>query len=261
MKKAFRALAFVAVLGCITLVSTSFVDAPVVKQKGKKVAIVTFYADKYIDVSMINSTAGLVTSVSTMGDDPNFDLKPALESFHKAFFDIVAKNLPFELLDEKDVIGDEQYKAYESRWGETADKDRSKLMKRFIAVDGYKPMSEFLGKKGRNELKMLEMFKGKVDGVMFVRLDFAFNPQVAVGGMGTAKIRAFCRMKLWNKEGKKVFALNEYANSKKSIGLVAGVPVMKAKKIVPLCTEATERLIADVLKKIPKKVSKVVKKL
>lgn len=253
----------IAVLLCgFSFVNTSFIEPdPLASLEGKKVAIVTFYADKFIDASRLGGTASLISSVSTLSEDPDFNITPILEAYHKAFFEIVAKGLPFDLLDEQEVLGNEAYQAYESRFGETSDEERSKLFQRFVTIEGYKPLGEFLGKNSRNELKMLEIFKDKVDGVMFVYLDFAFNPQVAVAGIGSCKIQAFCRMKLWNKDGKKVFRLNEFANSKGSVGMVAGVPVIKTEKILPLCQDATERLIEDVLRKVPQKAGRVAKKL
>lgn len=238
----------------------TFFVAPSFAQK-KKVAIVTFYADKYIDFTELGGVAGLAASIAALADDPDFDLKPVLNQFHESFEKDIAKAFPFELLPASEVINNEDYKNYESVLGETSDENRSLFQRRYVAVDGYKPMQEFLGKNNRNELKMLEIFGDKVDGVMFVYLDFAFAKKIAVGGMGSAGIRSYIRMKLWNKEGKKVFALNEFGTSKKSVALVAGVPVTDTKKILPMCESATERLTADVFRKIPSKFKKISKKL
>ena len=233
---------------------------PLMAQK-KKVAIVTFYADKYIDFTDLGGTAALAASIASLADDPNFDLKPVLDDFYKAFNEEIAPSLPFELVPESEVIGNEEYKNYESLTGETSDEDKSIFQKRYLPVEGYKPMREYLGKKYRNELRMLEIFGDKVDGVMFVYLDFAFAKKIAVGGTGSAGMRSYIRMKLWNKEGKKVFALDEYGTSKKSIGMVGGVPVTTPQKVLPLCESATERLIKDVMRKLPSKFKKIDKKL
>jgi len=228
----------------------------------KKVAVVTFYVDKHIDFSGLDGNAALAASVASLADDPSFDLTPALNKFHDAFFGELAKSFPFELVDEGMVIGNEAYKAYENIGTDKADEDQ-KLFQYYIAQEGYKPLIEVAkvsNDKYRAELQMLEIF-GDVDGVMFVRLDYSFVQKMAVGGTGSAGIAAWTRVKLWNRNGDKVFAKNEQGTSKKSVGIVGGVPVMKPEKIQPLCESATDKLIADLKKKLPKLAGKVDKKL
>ena len=229
----------------------------------KKVAVVTFYVKKNIDFSGLSNNAALAGAVASLAEDPNFDLQPALQQYHDAFFNDLAKSLPFELIDEGVVINNEEYKAYENIGTNTADEDR-KLFQYYIAYEGYKPLKEVAkisNDKYRAELDMLKMFGDEVDGVMFVVLDYTFVQKLAVGGTGTAGIAAWTRIKLWNKDGDKVFAKNEQGTSRKSVPIAAGVPVMKPAKIQELCESATEKLIKDLMKKLPKTVKKVDKKL
>ena len=108
---------------------------------------------------------------------------------------------------------------------------------------------------------MLEIFGKDVDGVMFVYIDFQFVKKFAMGGTGTAGMRAYARLKLWNKTGDKVFVVNESATSSKTIGIIGGIPLMKVEKILPLCEDAATELLIDLKKRIPKLVGKVEKKL
>jgi hypothetical protein len=228
----------------------------------KKVAVVTFYCDKWIDMSAIGSDAALLSSVGTLAEDPAFDVKKELTKFHDVFFNEYAKQFPFDLLPESEVIGNADYKNFESYWDETADKDRNKLMQRYATVDGYKPLLEMWSKsEKRNENRMLEIFGDKVDGVMFVYLDFSMVQKIAVGGTGTAGMNVFCRMKLWNKEGKRVFTINENATSKSSVATIKGIPVMKPESILPLVSESCDRLIEDLNKRMAKIVAKSADKL
>jgi len=228
----------------------------------KKVAVVTFYVDKHINFSELGGGAALAASVGSLADDPNFDLKPILDNFHKVFFEELSKSFPFELIDEGIVTGNEKYKAYENVGTDAGDEEKG-LMQHFLVQDGYKPLIEvnkMSADKFRAELQMLEIF-GDVDGVMFIRLDYSFVKKLAVGGTGSAGMSAFARIKLWNRAGDKVFAKNEFATSKKSVAIAAGVPVTKPAKILPLCQSATEKLITDLKKKLPKLAGKIDKKL
>ena len=70
--------------------------------------------------------------------------------------------------------------------------------------------------------------------VMFVSMSYALEPNVSVGGLENAGIRTYINMDLFNKDAKKVFKLDEYA---------------------------TEKLLDDLNKKLPKITKKVDKKL
>jgi len=99
------------------------------------------------------------------------------------------------------------------------------------------------------------------DGVMFIFLSYEFIPKVAVGGMGTAGIKAYVNMRLYNKEGKKVFNMREGGTSKKTVAMIKGIPVMKPAEITPMCLNATEKLVKDLNKKVGKLAGKADKKL
>ena len=58
-----------------------------------------------------------------------------------------------------------------------------------------------------------------------------------------------------------MFTLNEYGTSKKTVAIVAGIPIMKVEKLLPLCESASEKLVADLSKRIKKVAKKAAKKL
>ena len=69
---------------------------------------------------------------------------------------------------------------------------------------------------------------------MFVSMSYALEPKVSVGGLENGGLRTYINMDLFNKDAKKVFKLDEYA---------------------------TEKLLDDLNKKLPKITKKVDKKL
>ena len=226
--------------------------------QNKKVAVTTFWVSKHIGFDELGGGAGLAAAIGTLSDDPNFNLQPVLDNFYNIFINEYSKNFPFDLMPEDDVLQREEYVNYESRWNETKDADRGKLFQRYLTPKGYKPMIETLFKgKNNNTMRMLEIFDD-ADGVMFVSMGYDFVKKTVPF---TAGVRAFVRIKLWNKEGKKVFAINEYGTSKKSVAIVAGIPIMKTDKLLPLCESASEKLVADLAKRIGKVSKKAAKKL
>ena len=239
----------------IALVSSSFLSA----QK-KNVAVVTCYVDKYLDASELNGNAALLSGIATLAKDERFDLTSVLAKFHDDFFNTYAKEFTFDLVPEADVLGNEAYKNFDSRSGES-DQDGTRIMDSSLPYPGYKVLiPNALKRENSNKFKMLQIFKGKADGVMFINLGFKFQPKVAVGGMGTAGVAAVMNIMLFDEAGDRVFNFVEYATAKKSVPMVSGVPVLDLDKIKPLCEEASENLMKDMLEKMPKLIKKIDKK-
>lgn len=223
----------------------------------KEVAVVTFYVDKHIAFDQLDGGVGMAAAIASLAEDENFNLTPVLNNFHETFFNSYGPQFPFKLKPEEEVIGNEAYQAYESKHGESEDEDRNKLFQRYIAYEGYKPLGMTLLKKNSNEKAMLEIFDD-VDGVMMVDLSYAFVKKTVPF---TAGIQAYVSIKLYNKEGEKVFKLRKYATSKESVGIVGGIPIMSPEKLLPLCENATKEVVEDLNKKLKKIAAKSAKKL
>lgn len=252
----------------VILILASFFTFGVSYAQKKKVAVVTFYVDKYIGANKIEAESRAKTYEMTKQDDPRFDLTPTLEEFHKTFIKKYVKEFPFDLVPEKDVISDPKYQAYKGLEGiedqDSLDKISEAIDDRFIAIEGYNVLltGGNMLRSWRTEAHMMEVLKDhNIDGVMFVSMSYAWEPKVSVGGIGKAGIRTFIKIELFNNEAKKVFTLDEQATSKKGVMLVGGAPILDYKKLLPMCEDATERLLEDLEKKLPKLVKKVDKSL
>lgn len=234
-----------------------------VSGQDKKVAVTTFYMNKKVQAGDLGLGAAALKKSADLADNPAFNLAPMLDKLHETFFDELSKEFPFQLLDEATVIENQAYKDYQVSFDETNAINKA-ILSYLIIYDGYKYLREGgkLGaKEKRDEYRLMQIFSDQTDGIMFVNLYFAFKKKLAVGGTGTAGISAYFQMQLFNKEGKKVFRYHEYAVSKKSVGIVGGVPVMDIKKILPMCQDSFEKMLGKMKKDIPKLTKKVDKKL
>src|SRR3982751_6214155 len=83
----------------------------VVYAQEKKVAVVTFYVDKQIDIGRF-ATKSAEASVTKLCNDPDFDMTSFLKNFHDQFFKNYAKKFTFQLLPEQEVIGYSNYKDF-----------------------------------------------------------------------------------------------------------------------------------------------------
>ncbi|MCZ8196512.1 MAG: hypothetical protein O9267_02750 [Flavobacterium sp.] len=234
----------------VLLLATTLVSSA---QK-KKVAVVTFYADKMVDVSELGGLATIIKEVTNLRDDPNFNLTPTLEKFHNDFFNEYSKQFPFELMPEQEVLTNPNYISFEPKY-EDKYFDRN-----YLLYPNYKYIYEgFAGKY--NEEGIAKALGDKVDGVLFVNLNFAFQKGFGIGGTSTLKVRATARLALYNKKGEKVFAFFEGEDSKKTAIMVGGIPVISAEKVLPMCNSAMEELMGDLQKRIAKIVKKSEMKL
>ena len=244
-------LALAATLLLLLTVNSTFAQSG-----DKKVALTTFFVDRQLDISGLpDNNKTFISQVMSMSKDTNFNLTPMLVNFKKTFFNEYAKNFTFSLLPESEVTQNEGYKAYPEP--EMSDYIRP------IVADGYKIMypGTFLSRKeNRAQNEMLELFP-TADGVMFVFMRYGFYTKAAIGGLGAAGIRAVCHIWLYNKEGKAVFKIGEGATSKGTVALVAGVPLVSVEKILPLCKDATDRLLEDLMDRLPKMAKKAGEKL
>lgn len=222
---------------------------PATAQK-KKVAVVTFYADKQVGLEDVGLDA--VSIVADLQNDPDFNLQPILKKYHEAFFKDFATQFPFELVPAATVTENAAYKSFTPEYAPGFTESR------YEVIDGYKAIDSNYGKE--NETGLLKIFND-VDGIMFVYVTFQLNKGFGVGGTATTKMQAYTNIVLYNKSGSKVFTINEHANSKKTGVMVGGVPVMKPEKILPMCESALNELMEDLGKRIKKIVDKSAKKL
>ena len=222
----------------------------------KKIAVVTFYANKMISFEDLGLGVDiLLGDVLKLRDDPNFNLNPILKQYHNNFFNSYSKELPFDLLPESEVLNNEAYQAFIPKYNLP-----NFAKNNFLTIDKYKYIYEGVGGKV-NEEGIAKIFADKADGVMFINIDFAMEKGFGVGSTSTVKVRATTRMALYNKNGEKVFAFSESERSKKTALMVSGIPIMSPEKILPMCESALTELMGDLGKRIAKIVKKTEMKL
>ncbi len=242
----------------LLLLLTVFFTGILAQAQEKRVAIVTFYADKLIGADKLD--AGARESFYEMAEEEHeqFDIEPILKEFHQVFRDDYLEAFPFEVVPEEAVWSDAEYTNYQLPSSITINENR------FIPIEGYKVLVSGgnMLRSWRTEAHMISALSDlDVDGVMYVTLYYTWEPKIALGGMGNVGIKAHISMELYNREAKKVFSHEESAVSKKSVALVGAVPVMNYDKLIPMCEDATERLTGDLNKKLSKLTKKTHKSL
>jgi len=225
----------------------------------KVVALTGIFVNKVIQ--MEGAPSVVLDKIAALSENPKFQLDSILVQFKKKFETEYALNFPFTLLPEQEVVNNEGYKEFVSYFN-GPNSLMAKLYKPLLP-EGYKFMLRgsggFIKEENWDETKMLAIFPS-VDGVIFIQLDYTIRPKIAIGGMGSAGIEATARFFLVNKKGERVFDKTISGMSKKTVGLVAGVPVMDLEKILPLCESATDVLFSELDEKLPKLLKKIDKR-
>lgn len=222
----------------------------------KKVAVITFYADKVIDLSQVDASADFIAKNTKLSDDPDFNLKKPLEEFHKAFFNNYVNEFDFELIPEEDVLNLPEYQEFKADYGNYKNIGNQDA---YETIDGYKVVQGYGSRLEVRNLKPIAEALG-ADAIMLVRLNYGFN-KTGIGNLGYYSIKASVGIDLFSKDNKSIFQFSEIAGSKKKAVMVGGIPVMTPDKIQPMCESATEELIKDMNKKIERLSKKANKKL
>ena len=221
----------------------------------KKVAVITFYADKTIDLSELSASADLIARNSSLSDDPRFNLTEPLKKLHTAFFSEYAKNFDFEIMDEKEVLANETYKAFIPTYQEG--NTFLTNVETTTSIEGYNVIPSY--RKNVKDLKPVAEALG-VDAILFVNLSFGFV-KTGVGKFGYVSVQARYNMDLFTKDNNSIFQFNEIAGSKKKAVMVGGIPIMKPEKIQPMCESAVDKLMKDLNKKVERLAKKANKKM
>jgi hypothetical protein len=222
----------------------------------KKIALVTFYSDKKI------GGTGLGTASESLINDPSFNLKPLVDKSYERFVNEFAKDFPFKLIDNNEIVGNAEYKSYRSKFLADTTKGINKLSgiqyvtaKDLIFAYGDNP--GLVKEENRDQCNFMKIFPN-ADGTMFVVMDYEFESRMM--GLG-AGIKASLNIFMYDKKCDKVFRIRESAPSKGKVPAVAGIPVMDPKKIQPLCQDATDELFDDLKGRLAKIVKKSAGKL
>lgn len=231
----------------ITLTLAALITAIVLNAQINTVALTSIYANKTINAPDF-PTITLV--LSKLAQDSAFDLTGIVNDFHKELYTNFSKSFPFEMYPEEEVLNNEAFIALgeESRTG----------ISDFFSVspEGY----YYIPETGKLKDELVNIFGDKVDGIMFADLEYQLYKKAQVLGFGTAAVSAYVRIRIFDKEGKKIFKLRVYQTSDKTIKFALGGVAMEPEEILPLCAEATDKAFGRMAEKLPKSIKKMNKK-
>ena len=187
--------------------------------------------------------------------DTAFNLAPIVNKFDKAIREKFAPQFPFPFLSKEEVVGAAGYSdlvqltrwAKESWYTTPADKYVS------IAAFGIADDTEAIKKS-------FEIVQNGVDGVMIAFINFNIYSAGGFGPLAKKKVYAYVNLKIFNKEGKRIFKLKEKASSDEGVLSVAGI-ITDLGKVLPMINSAADNLLKDMEEKLPKSLAKMAKSM
>lgn len=234
MKKSFLILS----LFCI---ASAFAQETV-----NKAAIISIFGDKQVTGGGLAFTVVL----EKLAKDTTFALISSINKFEDKLNKSLLPEFPFPFLTKEEVVKNTDY-------SQLARENANGLMSLYlIPANDYHIITQTEKEKIR---KAFEIYKD-VDAVALCYLTFEIYDEVGAMGLSAQKVRAYVNMQMFNKEGKNIFKLRDWSKSNTSVMAVGGI-MTDLDKIKKMVEEATDNLIIDMEKKLPKSLNKMAKKL
>ncbi len=186
--------------------------------------------------------------------DSSFNLTPVVNKFDQLIREKFLSQFPFPFIPKDEVVKANGYQDLKAltQWA----KDNYST----TPAEGYVPMAAFGIINDMDAIKKsFEIIPG-IDGVMIAYIDFTIYNSGGIGPLAKKKIYAYVNLKIFNKDGKRIFKLRERATSDDGVMAVAGI-ITDVKKLMPMIESASNNLFADMLEKLPKSLAKMTKQM
>jgi hypothetical protein len=185
--------------------------------------------------------------------DTAFNLNPIVNKFDKAIREKFLPQFPFPFLSKDEVVNAAGYADLKNltRWA----KDTWYT----TAAAGYVPIAAYGVADDTDAIKKsFEVVQNGVDGVMIAYVSFNIYDGGGFGPMAKKKIYAYVNIKIFNKDGKRIFKLKERASSDEGVLAVGGF-ITDFGKLKPMIESSAANLLKDMDTKLPKSLAKMAK--
>lgn len=225
-----------------------------------KVAIISIYGNRSLSDNPLDKAIN-----EQILKDSSFNLSIIVERFAAYLNDEMIKDFPFPFVPKEDIINNPAY----AKLGEVAGASKNNVtydlvdgkVPLYTSARGYLPIASFGIVDDVKAIKQaFEMLPADVDGVMIAYVSFDLYDQAGMMGVTIKKARAYVNIKIFNREGKRIFKLKDYESSKEGVTGYGGF-VLESKKVYPLVSNAFDELLVSMKKKMPKSIAKLAKKI
>lgn len=214
-------------------------------QKG---AVISIFGDRNLSDNPMDTKI-----YEVLMKDTSFNLKPIVNKFDVTVREKFLPQFPFAFLTKDEVVNSAGYTDLKqlTRW---ANEDWSTT-----PADKYTPIAAFgIADDTEAIKKSFEIVGQGVDGVMIAYINFNIYDAGGIGPLAKKKVYAYVNLKIFNKDGKRIFKLKERASSDMGVLAVAGI-ITDVKKVMPMIISSSDNLLKDMEAKLPKALAKMAK--
>jgi len=215
----------------------------------KKVALISAFGSRNLSD---DPAEGKIYEV--LMKDTSFNLVPIVNKFDVLIRDKFIPQFPFAFTSKDEVVKAQGYQGLRdlTRW--------AKENYFMTPATDYVPIAAFGIVNDNDAIKKAFEVVPDIDGVMIAYVDYKIYTAGGIGPLSSKKIYAYCNLKIFNKDGKRIFKLRERATSKEGVMAVAGY-LTDVKKVMPMIESASINLFADMQEKLPKSLAKMAKQM
>lgn len=216
----------------------------------KKGALISVFGDRNLSDDPMDTKI-----FEAIMKDTAFNLTPIVNKFDKTIREKFLPQFPFPFLSKDEVVKAPGYADLKNltKWGQ--DNWYS------TPADGYVPIAAYGIVDDEAAIKKsFEIVQGGVDGVMIAYVNFNIYDAGGIGPMAKKKIYAYVNLKIFNKEGKRIFKLKERASSDDGVMAVGGI-ITNFGKLKPMIESSSNNLLAEMEDKLAKSLAKMTKQM
>lgn len=235
---------FVFLLVCSTLAVTT-ASAQITKG-----ALISVFGDRNLSDDPLDTKI-----YESLMKDTAFNLAPIVNKFDKTIREKFLPQFPFAFLNKEEVTQAQGYAALKdlTRWA----KDTWLT----TPADAYVPIAAFGIADDTDAIKKsFEVVANGVDGVMIAYVNFNIYDAGGFGPMAKKKIYAYVNLKIFNKDGKRIFKLKERASSDEGVLAVGGI-ITDFGKLKPMIESSANNLMKDMESSLAKALAKMAKSM
>jgi hypothetical protein len=215
----------------------------------KKVALISVFGNRNLSNNILETSL-----YETLMKDSSFNLTKIVTKFDNIITTTLVPQFPFPFVPKEEVVNANGYKDLKelTKWA----KDDWQT----TPAEGYVPIAAFGIFDDEAAIKKSFDVIPDIDGVMIAYIEFQLYDAVGMGGITTKKVYAYVNIKIFDKDGDRIFKLKERSSSSGSVMAIGGF-VTDVKKIMPLINDASDKLLVDMQQKLPKSLAKMAKKM
>jgi hypothetical protein len=213
-----------------------------------KCALISVFGDRNLSDNPLDTKI-----YESLMKDSSFNLTPIVNKFDQTIRESFLPQFPFPFLAKEEVVKSAGY--YDLRALTKWAKDSWST----TSADLYIPIAAFgIADDTEAIKKSFEVVQQGVDGVMIAYINFNIYNAGGFGPMAKSKVYAYVNLKIFNKDGKRIFKVKERASSDMGVLAVGGI-ITDTKKVMPMIESAANNLMKDMNTVLPKALAKMTK--